>query len=139
MYILTTTANFDSAHFLKDYDGKCSNLHGHRWVVTIDVGSEELQSEGPYRGMVVDFGKLKDDLKEEADRLDHALIAESGSLKPETLAALEDEGFRVIDFDGRPTAENLARHFFDFMRMKGYQVIKVSVYETPDNQASYTE
>ena len=139
MYILSTKVKFDSAHFLKDYDGKCANIHGHRWTVTVDVGSEELQQEGPYRGMVVDFSKLKEDLKEETDRLDHTLIAEKGSLLPDTLAAFEKQGFRVTDFEGRPTAENLAKHFFDFMKTKGYKVLKVSVFETPENMASYTE
>ena len=89
--------------------------------------------------MVVDFGKLKDDLKEETDKLDHALIAEKGSLMPETVAAMEAEGFRIVQFEGRPTAENLAKYFYDVIKQKGYQVIKVSVFETPENQASYTE
>ncbi|MBQ8950450.1 MAG: 6-carboxytetrahydropterin synthase QueD [Eubacterium sp.] len=139
MYILTTKAKFDSAHFLKGYDGKCANLHGHRWTVSVDVGSETLQEEGPFRGMVVDFGKLKDDLKEETDKMDHALIVETGSLKPETVAAMESENFRLVYFEGRPTAENLAKYFYDVMKQKGYHVIKVSVFETPENQASYTE
>ena len=59
MYVLRTKSEFDSAHFLKDYDGRCANIHGHRWRVTVEVGAEEVLSEGPYRGMVVDFGKLK--------------------------------------------------------------------------------
>jgi 6-pyruvoyltetrahydropterin/6-carboxytetrahydropterin synthase len=139
MYILTTKAKFDSAHFLKGYDGKCANLHGHRWTVSVDVGSETLQEEGPFRGMVVDFGKLKDDLKEETDKMDHALIVETGSLKPETVEAMESENFRLVCFEGRPTAENLAKYFYDVMKQKGYHVIKVSVFETPENQASYTE
>ncbi len=139
MYILSTKAKFDSAHFLNDYDGKCANIHGHRWTVTVDVGSEELQKEGPFRGMVVDFSKLKDDLREETDRFDHTLIYEEGSLLPETLAAFDKQGFRCVEFAGRPTAENLAKHFYDFMKTKGYRVLKVSVFETPDNMASYTE
>ena len=30
MYILKTECSFDSAHFLSGYQGKCSNLHGHK-------------------------------------------------------------------------------------------------------------
>ena len=37
MYYLTVENSFDSAHFLHGYDGKCSNLHGHRWRVVVDV------------------------------------------------------------------------------------------------------
>ena len=51
MYILKTEYDFDSAHFLKGYDGKCSNIHGHRWKVVVNVGSETLEQEGNIRGM----------------------------------------------------------------------------------------
>ena len=42
MYILKTEASFDSAHFLAGYNGKCSNLHGHRWKIVLEVQTEEL-------------------------------------------------------------------------------------------------
>ena len=91
MYILKTKSEFDSAHFLKDYEGKCANIHGHRWVVTIEVGAETLEESGSDRGMVVDFGKLKDDLKQETDRLDHVFIIEKGSLRETTMTAMKEE------------------------------------------------
>lgn len=138
MYILRTKAEFDSAHFLKDYVGKCANIHGHRWIITIEVGSEDVKSEGPDRGMVVDFGKLKDDLKEEASKLDHTLIIEKGSLKESTKAAMAEEGFSMVELDFRPTAENLAKYLYEVMEAKGYQVIRARVYETPENCAEYT-
>ena len=138
MYILRTKAEFDSAHFLKDYVGKCANIHGHRWIITIEVGSEDVKSEGPDRGMVVDFGKLKDDLKEEASKLDHTLILERGSLKESTKAAMAEEGFSMVELDFRPTAENLAKYLYAVMAAKGYQVIRARVYETPENCAEYT-
>lgn len=59
MYILKTEQSFDSAHFLSGYDGKCSNIHGHRWTVEIEIQSETLNSTGKLRGMIVDFGDLK--------------------------------------------------------------------------------
>ena len=40
MYILKTEASFDSAHFLSGYDGKCSNLHGHRWRIFLEVQTD---------------------------------------------------------------------------------------------------
>ena len=138
MYILRTKAEFDSAHFLKDYVGKCANIHGHRWIITIEVGSEDVKSEGPDRGMVVDFGKLKDDLKEEASKLDHTLIFEKGSLKESTKAAMAEEGFSMVELAFRPTAENLAKYLYEVMEAKGYQVIRARVYETPENCAEYT-
>ena len=65
MYYLTVENSFDSAHFLHGYEGKCSNLHGHRWRVVVDVACEELIVEGQQRGMCVDFSTLKEELKEE--------------------------------------------------------------------------
>ena len=59
MYILTTRAEFDSAHFLSGYEGKCSNIHGHRWKVVIEVAADNLEEQGQTRGMLVDFSKLK--------------------------------------------------------------------------------
>ena len=137
---VTKIFEFDTAHTLHNYDGLCSNIHGHTYKLHVTVIGEPIADPtSPKYGMVVDFGKLKDDLKEETDKLDHALIAEKDSLMPETVAAMEKEGFRIVYFEGRPTAENLAKYFYDVIKTKGYQVIKVSVFETPDNQASYTE
>lgn len=139
MYKLMTKASFDSAHFLKDYDGKCSNIHGHRWTVEIKVGAETLESDTQNRGMVVDFSNLKKDLKEIADHFDHSLIMETGSLKQATEDALLAENLRIVKVDFRPTAENFAKYIYDEMAGRGYKVIEASVYETPNNVASYCE
>ena len=139
MYTIQTKASFDSAHFLKGYDGKCSNLHGHRWTVEVELAAEELQSEGQCRGMVMDFSDVKEALRAEAKRLDHSLLIEKDSLKPATMAALKDENFKIEEFPFRPTAENFAKYFYDFMKDKGFPVSRVWVYETPNNRASYAE
>lgn len=137
MYTLKTEASFDSAHFLAGYEGKCSNIHGHRWKIIVEVSKEELSNEIQTRGMVVDFGTLKSDLRQLADQLDHALIIEKDSLKISTLQALLEEGFRVITFEFRPTAENFSKYIYDEMQNKGYPVKQVVVYETPENGAAY--
>ena len=62
MYSLKTNSSFDSAHFLAGYEGKCRNLHGHRWTVEVEVGGEKLMQDGQTRGMVVDFGDLKKEI-----------------------------------------------------------------------------
>ena len=41
MYYLKTESSFDSAHFLKGYNGKCRNLHGHRWRVVVEIAAVE--------------------------------------------------------------------------------------------------
>ncbi len=137
MFRLKTSAAFDSAHFLADYCGKCANLHGHRWVIEVEAGAEHLQQSGEKRGMVIDFGDLKAAVRALADAYDHALIYENGSLKSATLAALQDEGFRLIAVPFRPTAENFARAFYEQLSADGVPVLRVTVFETPENCASY--
>lgn len=138
MYTLQTSACFDSAHFLKGYEGKCSNIHGHRWKVEITVGSDTIEESGQDRGMIVDFKTLKDDLAEICNNYDHCLIIESGSLMENTYEALKAEGFKIVEVDFRPTAENLAKHMYELMEKKGYCVILSKVYETPNNCAGYS-
>lgn len=137
MFILKAEADFDAAHFLKGYDGKCANIHGHRWRVIMEVFSESLQSEGSCEGMVVDFGVIKSDLKKTVDLYDHVLIYQKNTLKPLTLKALEVEGFRLQVVDFRPTAEAFAYHFYQMLSRNDYKVKRVTVYETPTNCAVY--
>lgn len=139
MYMLKTSASFDSAHFLSGYNGKCANIHGHRWTIEVTINGNSLQTEGEKRGMIIDFSDLKKAVRSLADDFDHALIYEQGTLKPETENALADEGFRTIKFPFRPTAEELAKYFFNQLKNKGFPVYIVTVFETPDNSASYQE
>lgn len=138
MYTLQTNASFDSAHFLKGYQGKCSNIHGHRWTIEVTVASDEVEADGQIRGMIVDFKTLKNDLKDLADEFDHKFIIEEGSLKEKTKEALLEEDFAIVGLPFRPTAENLAKYFYDRMEEKEYQVVLVKVYETPNNCAGYS-
>lgn len=139
MYIIKTEQSFDSAHFLAGYQGKCSNLHGHRWRVVVEIFADELVEEGQLRGMVTDFGDIKTDLQSIADYYDHAFIYEAGTLKDTTVKALSEEGFRLITVPFRPTAEHFSRHFYEELKEMGYQVRAVEVYETPNNCAIYQE
>ena len=136
MFRLKTAAAFDSAHFLAGYEGKCANIHGHRWMIEVTV-TGELKTEGPKRGMVVDFGDLKKAVKALADSYDHTLIFEEGTLTEASLAALGEQGFSLTPVSFRPTAENLARHFFGLLCDEGFGVSSVAVYETPENCAVY--
>ena len=137
MYQLTTEHSFDSAHFLAGYDGKCGNLHGHRWRVLLTVQSETLREDRQQKGMCVDFAELKKDLRTELDALDHVLIIEQGSLRESTMKALQEEKFQVVEMPFRPTAENFARYFYELFTLTGYPVAKVEVYETPNKSAVY--
>ncbi|MBU3144021.1 6-carboxytetrahydropterin synthase QueD [Clostridium sp. CF012] len=139
MYILKAEHSFDSAHFLSGYDGKCANIHGHRWKVEVDVQSENLVKGGQLDGMVIDFGDLKKDVKDMVDCYDHVLIIQEGTMRDLTLNCIKQDGFNVIVVDFRPTAENFAAFFFRLMKNKGYNVKRTTVYETPTNSAAYEE
>ncbi len=138
MYVLKTESSFDSAHFLSGYEGKCSNIHGHRWRVVAAISSDKLVEDGQEKGMLLDFKSFKDILRNETENLDHALIIEKGSLSVELFKML-DEQFRIISFDFRPTAENLSEYFYNRLKDRGFAVKEVSVYETPNNCAVYSE
>ncbi|MBR4100934.1 MAG: 6-carboxytetrahydropterin synthase QueD [Oscillospiraceae bacterium] len=139
MYTLTTTAAFDSAHFLHGYDGKCSNIHGHRWTLKVTIAKDSLQIGGQQDGMVIDFGDLKAAVRSLADAWDHALIWQEGTLKPATVSALQEENFRMIAVPFRPTAEHMAKYFYEQLKSQGMPVKQVLVYETPENCAGYEE
>ena len=132
MYIVKTEDSFDSAHFLARYNSKCRNIHGHRWRVVIEIAGENLDD-----GMVVDFTDIKAALKALTDNLDHSLVMEKDTLKPQTYECLVDEGFRIMIMDFRPTAENFAKYFFDEIKNKGFNIRAAEVYETPNNCARY--
>ena len=137
MYGLECEYAFDSAHFLTDYYGKCENLHGHRWRVVAKIEQPELQTEGTMKDMVLDFGVFKKTVKEICDRLDHTFLIEEGSLKPDTLAALQSEGFNPTVLPFRTTAENLANYIFGELEEQGLPVAEIEVDETPNNRAFY--
>ena len=129
MHILTTESSFDAAHFLTNYEGKCKNIHGHRWRVIVSI-TGKLNN-----GMVCDFNLIKKDLKELCDYFDHSFIVEKNSLKKELYDMLKED-FLIRDVDFRTTAENFSKYFYDELSKK-YEVVDVTVYETPNNSARY--
>lgn len=139
MYCIATEASFDAAHFLKSYNGKCKNIHGHRWRVIIRTKADSLQEDNEYDGMITDFKDIKRDLNSIVDRFDHTLIYEEGSLSKKLEELLIEEGFELNKVNFRPTAENFSRYFFETMKGLGYNITETTVYETVANYASYSE
>ena len=104
-----------------------------------EAKADQLEVNGQTKGMVMDFGDLKNVLKVEADYFDHSLIYEQKTLREKTIEALKEEGFRLIEVGFRPTAENFSKYFYDRLKKKGISVCCVTVYETPNNCAQYME
>ncbi|URZ02924.1 6-carboxytetrahydropterin synthase QueD [Clostridium felsineum] len=134
MYIVKIENSFDSAHFLSNYHGKCANIHGHRWKIEVEIQAKTLIND-----MVEDFTILKKKIKEVIDFYDHALIIEKNTLRKLTYTCLLEDGFRIIELPFRPTAENFSKFFFDEIERLHYDVRKITVYETPNNSASYVK
>ena len=121
MFLLNVKAHYDAAHFLRNYNGKCEKLHGHRYVVEAGLAFDDV-GEG---GMAYDFGDAKRHLRAVAERLDHENINE---LPP----------FTEIE----PSAENQARWIFGELRAllgeRGENLVYVRVWETPNQYAQYS-
>ncbi len=91
MFEVRVTADFAAAHFLKDYNGKCENLHGHNYKVYAHVRGNKL-NEG---GMLLDFAKLKSALRLVCKNLDHT--------------NLNDFDY----FEQNPSAERIAKYIYE--------------------------
>jgi 6-pyruvoyltetrahydropterin/6-carboxytetrahydropterin synthase len=92
MYEVTVEQTFAAGHSLREYKGKCENIHGHNYRVRVTVEGERLNKIG----LLVDFVDLKRAVRKVVDRLDHQFI---NDLEP----------FTTVN----PSAENLARYFYD--------------------------
>lgn len=130
MFEVRVEADFAAAHFLRDYNGKCENLHGHNYKVYAHVRGSKL-NEG---GMLLDFSKLKSALRTVCKKIDHTNL---NDLKV---------------FDQNPSAERIAMYIYDGiiteLKKEGldlsYQKDKtepvlycVDVFETETSRARY--
>ena len=108
MYRIKKRLEISGSHKLNlNYESKCSNLHGHNWIITVYLKSETLDENG----MVEDFTHIK---KKIHDRLDHKNLND------------------VFNFN--PTAENIAAWICEEL---GERCYKVEVQESEGNIASY--
>ncbi len=122
MYTVSVQAHYDSAHSLRNYQGKCERLHGHRYVVEVAVQSEALDEAG----IAYDFTDLKHHLKDLAEHLDHRNL---NDIPP----------FTEIE----SSAENQARYFFDELRKRlpeslSEGLLYARVWESPHQWAQYS-
>lgn len=122
MWDITVNADFSAAHQLRNYGGKCEQLHGHNWEVQVVLRCDTLD----HRGIAVDFREARQTARNVLDTLDHRMLNELGA-------------FQVDN----PSAENIARYVYQEMSrllvVPGCRVHKVIVFETPGSSAAYFE
>lgn len=122
MFEISIEDHFSAAHNLRNYKGKCENLHGHNYRVQVFIRGEKLDKSG----LLADFVHLKKALKKVLDKLDHQYLNE------------------ILPFDKlNPTAENIAKYVYGQLRYTihdtRYAIFKVTVWESDTSSASYYE
>ena len=141
MFILKNEIQFDTAHYLSGYEGKCSNIHGHRYRLVVELSSDTLQASGQCRGMVADFSDVKKAMHAIAEQYDHKLLIEDnedGRAVAEALSNVPNQ-FAIVMVPYRPTAEEMSRDIYYQIKNSGYPVHSVELYETPTNSCKYFE
>jgi 6-pyruvoyltetrahydropterin/6-carboxytetrahydropterin synthase len=122
MFEVAVDQSFASAHALRNYKGRCENVHGHNWKVRVTVVGERLDEAG----MLVDFLDLKRLMSEIIDKIDHQHLNE---IPP----------FDVVN----PSAENIAEYFYKTLAPGlaatpvPVRISKVKVWETNIQSATY--
>ena len=120
MYEISVDYTFAAGHALRNYKGKCENVHGHNYKLRVTLEGAELNPTG----LLIDFIDVRAAIKQLADRLDHQFL---NDLPP---------------FDKlNPSAENIARYFSDSLepqiKDQGLRVQSVTVWETDTTSATY--
>jgi 6-pyruvoyltetrahydropterin/6-carboxytetrahydropterin synthase len=131
MFNVTRLIHFCYGHRLLDYEGKCRHPHGHN-------GKIEITMEGPKldkRGMLMDFEDIKTTVQKWVDsELDHKMLLNK---KDPLVGVLEKMGEPIVLMDGNPTAENIARHIYEYARSKKLPVVNVRLWETVNSYADF--
>lgn len=117
MYEIKVRSTFSAAHNLRNYKGKCENLHGHNWRVEAVFAYESLAKDG----LAVDFKEAKGLLRTVLKKLDHSHLNKTGI-------------FKKIN----PTSENIAKSIYDEIKKKNKNISSVSVWENDTSCATYT-
>jgi 6-pyruvoyltetrahydropterin/6-carboxytetrahydropterin synthase len=122
MFEVTVEQTFAAGHALRNYKGKCENVHGHNFKVQVRIEGQSLDESG----MLVDFIDVKTVMRKVIERLDHQFLNE------------------VAPFDVKnPSAENIAEYFHVEMTSGlaetpvPVRISEVRVWETDIQSASY--
>lgn len=110
---ITKQFSFETGHALYGYDGKCKNVHGHSYKLSVTVIGTPITDRNNVKfGMVIDFSDLKKIVKEEiVDVFDHATVFNETTPHLELANELKTRGHHVILVRYQPTSENMVADF----------------------------
>ncbi len=138
---LTKEFRFEMAHALWNYDGLCKNIHGHSYILFVTIIGEPIADESnPKYGMVMDFGELKQIVKEEVvDQLDHTvMISDKAPVdKLRDIPQMTDR-YQIVSF--QPTCENLLSDFVNRIVPRlpqGVELFSLKLHETGNSYAEW--
>ena len=102
---ITKEFDFEAAHALDGYEGKCRDIHGHSYHLKITlIGEPRTDKSRPECGMVVDFGEIKSIIREHVyEEFDHRLLLRNDS----RFMGLEKKNERIRYVNYQPTCENM--------------------------------
>lgn len=138
---ITKQFTFETGHALYGYDGKCKNVHGHSYKLSVTViGSPISDASHVKFGMVIDFGDLKKIVKEEiVDSFDHATVFNKNTPHLELARELQDRGHDVILADYQPTSENMVIDFASRIKSRLPGNIKLHSLRLRETETAYAE
>lgn len=138
---ITKQFNFETGHALYGYDGKCKNVHGHSYKLSVTVIGKPITDKSNVKyGMVIDFSDLKKIVKEEiVDQFDHATVFNKNTPHIELAKELQDRDHHVILVDYQPTSENMVIDFAKKIQSRLPQNIALFSLRLQETDSSYAE
>lgn len=138
---ITKLFSFETGHALYGYDGKCRNVHGHSYKLSVTVIGNPIQDNTHVKfGMVIDFGDLKKIVKEEiVNVFDHATVFNKNTPHVELAKELEERGHNVLLVDYQPTSEMMVIDFAEKIKNRLPKNIALHSLRLQETETSYAE
>ena len=138
---ITKQFSFETGHALYGYDGKCKNVHGHSYKLSVTViGTPITDSNNVKFGMVIDFSDLKKIVREEiVDVFDHATVFNKNTPHVELANELSNRGHHVILVDYQPTSENMVIDFAKKIQDRLPNDIQLHSLRLQETESSFAE
>jgi len=138
---ITKQFSFETGHALYGYDGKCKNVHGHSYKLSVTVIGKPISDTSNVKyGMVIDFSDLKKIVKEEiVDLFDHATVFNQNTPHIELANELKSRGHHVILVEYQPTSENMVTDFAQKIISRLPEGIKLHSLKLQETDTSFAE